>query len=408
MVAFNTKEMQHDIEAVKEQSSRIEGTLAELAGVVARLDERLERMENNGPVTLPALAEGFLKQERWLYDEMERHARDTANHLAKLELLERELARLNGADGREGRLEFFRNIAPATGALRLYQLANTELMRVLDEIFEHLSIDYWFSCGTLIAAHYRAGSIPWDDDIDVYLMREDIEKLRAYLIEIENDPDAVGYGYQVTVAYDRLASCKQVRFSSKGSLPCFIDLSVMDWTCPASPGAEMRYRQLRCAIVDEIENTPALDYWKEHPFLYAAGSGRCVQVIDDGYDLVDPVVAAEQIEIIEGIFDKWRAIGMAEGVIAAEPAGGVAQAIDQVNTNRYIWDEDVIFPTQKASYESYQFKVPADPESVCQGCYPGSPYLPDDIVGHNHFSRRLLEDPNVIRVLEEFVAGSVE
>ena len=402
MSAGNTKKMQNDIAAVKEQASRIEGALGELTSLCRALADRLDQMEKSTPTVLVTEA-AFLKQERWLYDEMERHARNHANQLAKIELLEFEILRLNGATGREARLEFFRNMAPATGALRLYQKANTALMSVLDGILEHLGIDYWFSCGTLIAAHYRSGSIPWDDDIDIYLMRDDIERLRAYLDEVCDDEEAVGYGYQVTVVYDRIASCKQVRFSSRGELPCFIDLSVMDWTCPATPGAEARYRELRNCLVAEIADTPALDYWKEHPFLYAEGSGHCLQVIDDGFEDVDPEIAAAQIEIIEGIFNKWRGIGITEGIISQENSDGVAQSIDQIETNHYIWNAETIFPTQKAPYETYEFRIPADPETVCQGCYPGSPYLPEDIVGHDHFSRKLLEDPQIIRVLEEFV-----
>ena len=42
MGAGNTKEMQNDIAAVKEQASRIEGTLGELTGLCRTLADRLK------------------------------------------------------------------------------------------------------------------------------------------------------------------------------------------------------------------------------------------------------------------------------------------------------------------------------------------------------------------------------
>ena len=48
-----------------------------------------------------------------------------------------------------------------------------ELIRVCEE--NHLT--YWACGGTCIGALRHSGFIPWDDDLDVFMPREDYEKL---------------------------------------------------------------------------------------------------------------------------------------------------------------------------------------------------------------------------------------
>ena len=91
----------------------------------------------------------------------------------------------------DGRKRFFASIPPASGDMRLMQLACAKLMNELDKRCRALGIDYWFAYGTLIAALSRQGFIPWDDDIDICMMREDIERLRSSLLDDAGRLDSV-------------------------------------------------------------------------------------------------------------------------------------------------------------------------------------------------------------------------
>ena len=62
---------------------------------------------------------------------------------------------------------------PATGALRELQLAGAELVRLFDLLCRRESLTYWLDWGTLLGAVRHKGCIPWDDDFDVCLPRED-------------------------------------------------------------------------------------------------------------------------------------------------------------------------------------------------------------------------------------------
>ena len=62
----------------------------------------------------------------------------------------------------------------------LHELHTVELnmLKVFVSICEKYQIDYFVSFGTAIGAIRHGGFIPWDDDIDIGMMRSEYEKLR--------------------------------------------------------------------------------------------------------------------------------------------------------------------------------------------------------------------------------------
>ena len=62
---------------------------------------------------------------------------------------------------------------PATGKMRDIQLADTELLKLVDLLCEKNGLTYWLDWGTLLGAVRHKGFIPWDDDLDICMPRED-------------------------------------------------------------------------------------------------------------------------------------------------------------------------------------------------------------------------------------------
>lgn len=68
-------------------------------------------------------------------------------------------------------------VPPAQGLLRDIQLANLALLKELAYVCEKNNFKYIIDAGTLLGAIRHTGFIPWDDDIDILMFREDYEKI---------------------------------------------------------------------------------------------------------------------------------------------------------------------------------------------------------------------------------------
>lgn len=109
-----------------------------------------------------------------------------------------------------------RKIPRAIGGLRLMQLANTALLKVLADAMTRNGLDYWLESGTLLGAVRHKGFIPWDDDIDISVTREDYLKIEK-MVEKEL-PEAEGF---------KVIRSNCIRFQLIGT-PCQIDIFPYD------------------------------------------------------------------------------------------------------------------------------------------------------------------------------------
>lgn len=141
----------------------------------------------------------------------------------------------------ELRCKIFDALPDAEGDIRLMQQANAALMSKLDAICDANNIQYWLSYGSLVGTLSRSGFIPWDDDIDICMIRSDVDKLATVL---KDDPD-----YQVTLVYDWFVKCRQVRFCSTNPLiPCFVDISIYDRAAENSKRANDQLRNSELSL----------------------------------------------------------------------------------------------------------------------------------------------------------------
>lgn len=75
---------------------------------------------------------------------------------------------------------------PATGILRTLQLADTEMLKIVDLLCRKNHLTYWLDWGSLLGAIRHKGFIPWDDDLDISLPQEDYRKLYYVLQDFCN------------------------------------------------------------------------------------------------------------------------------------------------------------------------------------------------------------------------------
>lgn len=71
--------------------------------------------------------------------------------------------------------------------LRKHQLKMLEMLKYVDGLCRKHDIPYYLSGGTLLGAVRHQGFIPWDDDLDIILMKKDFRRLLKVL---RNEPSA--------------------------------------------------------------------------------------------------------------------------------------------------------------------------------------------------------------------------
>ena len=70
-------------------------------------------------------------------------------------------------------------------SLREIQLSSLEILKFIDKYCRKNGLKYFLAYGTLLGAVRHKGFIPWDDDIDIMMPREDYEKFINYCIKNE-------------------------------------------------------------------------------------------------------------------------------------------------------------------------------------------------------------------------------
>lgn len=80
-------------------------------------------------------------------------------------------------------------VPPAQGLLRDIQLANLALLKELAYVCEKNNFKYILDAGTLLGAVRHSRFIPWDDDIDILMFREDYEKIVSAFKNTTRDSD---------------------------------------------------------------------------------------------------------------------------------------------------------------------------------------------------------------------------
>lgn len=155
---------------------------------------------------------------------------------------------------------FFKELTSFNTGLEDVHKCTAILFSKLDTICVKNKIRYWMDYGSLLGAVRHEGCIPWDDDIDVGMMRNDIYRL----IDVMKNNDE----FEVVVRYGKQdAYIRYIRFMFKNrNVPCFVDIFLHDYVKRNDNDTWQKHCALRqemikqTAIVeDQLKNDSTLD-----------------------------------------------------------------------------------------------------------------------------------------------------
>lgn len=126
---------------------------------------------------------------------------------------------------------------PDGSLLRRHQLRMLEMLKYIDAVCRKHDIKYWLCSGTLLGAVRHGGFIPWDDDVDIEMLKEDYKKF-VKVMKKEPQTDYVlqthetdsGYFYPFAKLRDLHSYIKEnhesdLYYKYKG---CYIDIFIME------------------------------------------------------------------------------------------------------------------------------------------------------------------------------------
>lgn len=245
---------------------------------------------------------------------------------------------------------------PEGSTLRKAQLRMLSILIEVDKICRKHKIDYFVDSGTLLGAVRHGGFIPWDDDLDIAIRREDLPRLRKALQE--ELPSDMCYqdwtteeNYPMTIA--------KVRDKH----------SIFD---------ESYYRMLkeRGIYIDIFFVEPSLPLWLRKPIDYVYI--RCIRGMNKFSDrFIEIFLGYLCYPITILIVDLVRLWGKLFHVKKLGRQYGWKSSL-------YV-NENVIFPVSEIQYEGHKFYAPHDVDTFLHTLYGDYMQIPpkDKRITHN-------------------------
>lgn len=246
--------------------------------------------------------------------------------------------------------------------LRWLQLVELGILKDIDRVCREHGITYWLDSGSVLGARRHGGFIPWDDDIDLGMPRDDCERF------LELAPAALGERYRVTsprtcpqqAALFAKVMLAGTRFATDETEEAgfdqgiFVDVFPYDAVCADAKAAK---RQRRSCIL-----------WQSVSYLYH--SGHIVVPHGGALGAVERAACRVAHGLVRVLFSPERiARGFDRAALAAHDnaASSMLMASSYAAIDPY--PREMLLPVQSITFEGCEFFAPADVEGYLRKQY---------------------------------------
>lgn len=284
-------------------------------------------------------------------------------------------ARAEGETSLDAKKRFFKSLQTENYEMSILQKSTTILLEEFGKICDQNGIDYWLDFGTLLGAIRHNGFIPWDDDIDVSMLRKDIPKLVKAFSEADTCAQISNY---FVIAGDVCNICRIIFKDS--SLKYFVDIFIYDTCGSDSDSIWGKYRKSRSDFISQAIKfrpvpvaDPNLNFWEQR------------RVTDQ-----------EHTDAINSILNTLH-----EGYVE-ENGDYIIWGLDNVsysNGKKGIRKASDIFPLKKLEFCGRLYNVPNEFEKHVELRYGDLYVLPNDMFSHIHVN----QTPDMIKKSLEMI-----
>lgn len=263
----------------------------------------------------------------------------------------------------EAKFRFFGNLPKAEGALREHQLKLADLLTDFDAFCKKNHIEYFLATGTLLGAIRHGGFVPWDDDVDVGMMHDDVDRLIEAVLADDR--------FEVTTLYDQYVFCRQVRFIRAGAdanSDPFIDVFIYEYSgCESSDDLQV-VKDLRAELMSEFD---ALH--QRYPERYALNA-----YVSEG----------EESTSIQDVYNRYREKAVEKGLYSdKKDAVSIIWSIENVSYG----DPTHIIPIanyrgmEETQFEGSTYPILKNSDILLGQHYGDWLSIPPDFKSHKHY-----------------------
>lgn len=261
-------------------------------------------------------------------------------------------------------------IPKAEGLLRKIQLADLKILQIIDKICKDNNIQYWLDFGTLIGAVRHNGFIPWDDDIDISMMREDYDKFIELTKNNLSEYDYLIFNLSSNGVNRSLYQIKHKHIKSIG-----MDIFPYDYYY------EKLDEKGKLKLNKIIKNITLNKFHKIISKFHK---------ITDKNEFYEKLINLRNKKILKGkVVDK-----------TLEPA--VFTSIDYPHLHKnLVYDYETMFPLKRINFEGLEFSCINDYHSHLTTIFGNYMELPDDCYPKHFYSKTINNDEE--KQLDEFI-----
>ncbi len=265
----------------------------------------------------------------------------------------------------QAKMRFFHAMPPAEGNARKSQLVMAALLKRIHDTCEQNNLFYWMDFGTLLGAIRHGGFIPWDDDIDIGMMRADAERLCEIM---RQDPEVFVKYLYANVYSNGITKICQIRWADtpKGPYLGSIDIFIYDYCEKRGPQVWAYFTKQKLKLIEESRNHPEV-------------KGNLKNWLTEGTQ-----------ERLEKVYKRFEEPLIEKLKITKQESPNIIFGFNNFYYINYLdmhlFSKEMIFPLKRIKYEGYSFYAPNHYLRYISPMYEDIFSLPMDIASHKHIN----------------------